>query len=444
MSFGEPDIWEWDFGDGTYSNLQNPIHLYSDEGIYDVCLSIFNSTDSCESTFCEEVFVFNDSTYGCFAWYEYQITDLTVDFQAYIQGGSNYIEYTWAFGDGTSGTGANITHTYADDGIYNVLLSASDSAGCYAEYMEMIWVGNNFTFDVDGYIYLEDSVTADFADVHLMTFDTIGYGLINVETTQVNDNGYYIFDGADFENCVYFVQAELTDQSAYFGDYIPTYHLDAINWEEAWPILPFPTGWTNDVYMVSTSSSNSGNGIITGTVVSEVNRELLSNVEILLLDQQEDPILYSRTNEEGMFDFSQLAYGTYVVYTEIVGIETIPFDVTLSEQNSSSSVKIVVTNGQAILGIDDIHSAYIGSVDGIFPNPATEKAAFNISIKEPANIKIEILNQYGQSLYSDVLLLSTGKHKVDLPSLSLSQGYYLVRITANDNVSIIRKLIKLR
>ncbi len=444
MSYGNPDTWVWSFGDGTSSNEQNPQHLYSEEGTYDVCLSISNSIDSCESTFCEEIFVFNDSTYGCFAWYEYQINDLTVDFQAYLEGANNYVEYTWAFGDGTSGTEANITHTYAEDGIYNVLLSASDSAGCYSEYMEMIWVGNNFTFEVDGYIYLEDSMMADFADVRLMTFDTLGYGLINLETTQINNNGYYIFDGVGLENCVYFVQAELTDQSSYFGDYVPTYHLNAINWEEAWPILPFPSGWTSDVYMVSTNSSNSGNGIITGTVVEEGNRELLSNVEILLLDQQEKPIIYSRTNEEGSFIFEELAYGTYIVYTEIVGIETLPFEVTLSEQNSSSSVNVIVKNGQALLGIDNINSRYIESIDDIFPNPATDRAAFNINIKEPAKVKIEILNQYGQNLYSNVVLLSTGKHSVDLPSLSLSQGYYLVRITANDNISSVRKLIKLR
>jgi|FLOH01.1.fsa_nt_gi PKD repeat protein len=444
MSFGNPDSWVWSFGDGTSSNERNPVHLYAEEGNYNVCLSISNLIDSCESISCNEVFVFNDTTNGCIAWYEYQINDLTVDFQAYLEGGSNNVEFTWSFGDGTSGTGANITHTYSEDGIYNVMLLASDSAGCNAEYVEMIWVGNNFTFEVYGYIYLEDSMMADFADVHLMTFDTLGNGLINLETTQIDGNGFYIFDGVGLENCVYFVQAELTDQSNYFGDYIPTYHLNAINWEEAWPILPFPSGWTSDVHMVSTSSSNSGDGIITGTVVNEGNRELLSNVEIILLDQQEEPIIYSRTNEEGFFNFGQLAYGTYIVYTEIVGIETLPFEVTLSEGNSNTSVNIVVQNGQAFLGVHNINSTYIVSVDDIFPNPATDKAAINISIKEPSKIKIEILNQYGQNLYINDELFITGHHTVSLPTLSLSQGCYFVRITDSDNISTVRKLIKLR
>ncbi len=445
MSFGEPDQWTWDFGDGTTSNEQNPLHLYDTEGVYNVCLAIFNSDNGCESAYCEDVYVFNDTTFGCYVWYEYQMTDLTVDFQGYLQppGGDN-VEYTWDFGDGVTGTGANIIHTYAEDGIYDVLLTASDSAGCYAEYMESIWVGENFTFEVDGYIYLEDSLMADFGNVQLMAFDTMGNGLINIATTQIVDNGYYIFEGVGFEHCMYFVQAELSDQSAYFGDYVPTYHLDAVNWEEAWPVFPFPTGETYDVYMVSTTSSNSGAGIITGTVVEEGSRELLSDVEILLLDQQGNPIFYSRTNEEGIFDFSELAYGTYIVYTEIVGIETIPFEVTLDENTSNISVNVIVKNGQAVLSIGEIHSAYIESVDDIYPNPVTDNAALNIDIKEPTNIKIEILNQYGQSLYSNELYLTTGKHKVELPSVSFAQGLYFVKIAPNDNISTVRKFIKLR
>lgn len=442
-STGNPDTWAWDFGDGTTSNEQNPVHLFPTEGNYNVCLSITNLADSCESTYCEDVHVFNDTTMGCFAWYEYEITDLTVDFQAFLEGGVDYVEYTWDFGDGAVGTGETISHTYAEDGIYEVALTAT-SGNCYAEYVSMIWVGDNFTFEVEGYVHLEDSIMADFADVHLMTFDTMGNGLINIATTQIDANGYYIFDGVGFEHCMYFVQAELTETSAYFGDYVPTYHVDAINWENAWPIFPYPMGWTYDIYMVGSVGSGSGNGIITGTVTEEGSRELLGNIEILLLDQEGKPMIYSRTNDEGVFSFSALAMATYVVYTEITGIETIPFDVTLNDQNNSSSVNIVVKNGQAILGIDDLSSAYIESVEAIYPNPVTANATFNISIKEPSNIKVEILNQYGQDLYSNELYLTTGKHKVNLPSTSFAQGMYFVKITADDNISSVRKFIKLR
>ena len=37
--------FEWDFGDGTYSNASNPSHYYSHEGVYTVKLSAFNGSN---------------------------------------------------------------------------------------------------------------------------------------------------------------------------------------------------------------------------------------------------------------------------------------------------------------------------------------------------------------------------------------------------------------
>ncbi len=39
-SFGFPSYYNWDFGDGSYSSLKNPVHVYEDAGTYDVALTI--------------------------------------------------------------------------------------------------------------------------------------------------------------------------------------------------------------------------------------------------------------------------------------------------------------------------------------------------------------------------------------------------------------------
>lgn len=43
-STGSPTTWRWDFGDGTTSNLKNPVHTYSLPGDYVVLLSITSPT----------------------------------------------------------------------------------------------------------------------------------------------------------------------------------------------------------------------------------------------------------------------------------------------------------------------------------------------------------------------------------------------------------------
>ncbi len=39
MSTGEVTVWEWNFGDFTYSNAQNPVHTYTSPGLYAVALT---------------------------------------------------------------------------------------------------------------------------------------------------------------------------------------------------------------------------------------------------------------------------------------------------------------------------------------------------------------------------------------------------------------------
>ncbi len=43
LSTGNPTSWAWDFGDGTTSTEQNPVHVYQLEGAYDVSLTVKNS-----------------------------------------------------------------------------------------------------------------------------------------------------------------------------------------------------------------------------------------------------------------------------------------------------------------------------------------------------------------------------------------------------------------
>ena len=46
--------WNWNFGDGTFSSSQHPVHGYEFSGVYQVCLTVSNSSD-CPDIVCHEV-----------------------------------------------------------------------------------------------------------------------------------------------------------------------------------------------------------------------------------------------------------------------------------------------------------------------------------------------------------------------------------------------------
>ena len=46
QSTGSPTSWQWSFGDGAFSNAQNPTHAYNTQGSYGVSLTVYNATSS--------------------------------------------------------------------------------------------------------------------------------------------------------------------------------------------------------------------------------------------------------------------------------------------------------------------------------------------------------------------------------------------------------------
>ena len=63
--------WWWDFGDGFFSNIEDPLHVFNDYGTYYVCLKASN--DCSDSEYCDSVNIVNTS-----ALPEYNTRDLIV------------------------------------------------------------------------------------------------------------------------------------------------------------------------------------------------------------------------------------------------------------------------------------------------------------------------------------------------------------------------------
>ncbi len=54
-STGNYDAFIWDFGDGSFSDARNPKHLYKQEGIYNICLTVTSELTQQEAVRCEDV-----------------------------------------------------------------------------------------------------------------------------------------------------------------------------------------------------------------------------------------------------------------------------------------------------------------------------------------------------------------------------------------------------
>lgn len=442
--------YHWDFGDGTYGTGQFITHTFQPTGtvFYTVCLTtmtILPNGDSCVDVSCNDVYIGN--TPNCQALYTWGYTaePLTIAFTDISIGNPN--NWLWDFGDSTFSSEQHPVHTFPQEGIYNICLTiTNDSIGCTSILCNDIIVGNippPLDYCIGGTVFLDSSLYADAGQVHLMTFDTLGNNLVTIETIDIADNGNYLFDNVNIGNAwIYFVQAELDQQSGYFGQYVPTYHFDAIIWTNAWPVfpLPCPANISYDIMMQPSTTAGIGTGYINGVVNSGETKDIMQDVEILLFNEDMQPLGYMYTNEYGLFDFSELAFGTYHVYPEIVGIETDGFMITLSEEDPAVELNIIIGNGTASLSVEE--NSLFTFVGNIYPNPANTQINISLSMESTEQVEISVFNQVGQMVILRSENLASGPKKIELNISNLSEGIYNMRLQAPNSKPLMKTFIK--
>ena len=84
LSYYRPEIWEWDFGDGTTFTGKYPYyHTYAADGIYDVCLTVSNENSSHQT--CETLYLGVTNTTDTFDDSDISLTPNPVDEIALLQ-----------------------------------------------------------------------------------------------------------------------------------------------------------------------------------------------------------------------------------------------------------------------------------------------------------------------------------------------------------------------
>jgi PKD repeat protein len=121
--------YAWNLGDGTTSDLASPIQTYPSPGNYPLQVWV-NDSLGISATASTIVVVAADPS-GLVVRATPNPTDpgYPVQFVPSISGGSQPVEYSWNFGDGTSENQSYPTHAYASPGLYTVTVWANDSGG---------------------------------------------------------------------------------------------------------------------------------------------------------------------------------------------------------------------------------------------------------------------------------------------------------------------------
>ncbi len=138
--------YSWNFGDLTTSNLQNPVHTYTQAGFYLVVMNAYvlanNGVDTCviQDTVHIEIPLLAkfDFVSGCFG-----DSVCFTDMSAYTAG-NNITSWNWSFGDATTSTLQNPCHLYLAAGTYYPTLTISNGS-CVTSIFDTVVINPNPT-----------------------------------------------------------------------------------------------------------------------------------------------------------------------------------------------------------------------------------------------------------------------------------------------------------
>lgn len=142
-----PFIYNWNFGDGDTSTLENPVHTFAqgNGGSYWTCVEVTDSA-GCIAFYCNYVGITDTTataTCQSYFWADFDDVNGTtgeVFFTDYSYADDTIVSWSWDFGDGGSSALQNPSHIFASTGYYNICLTITDASSCTGNYCQTYYI----------------------------------------------------------------------------------------------------------------------------------------------------------------------------------------------------------------------------------------------------------------------------------------------------------------
>lgn len=397
---------------------------------------------------------------GCTAsdcYYFYADTSGTCEVSIYLVGSdlfsyatspnSNVFSYNWSTGATTSSIGPLSSGTYC--------LTVTDGTGCTVSSCYTIAAQDV----IEGYINLDSISTGggwinngfNTFKVYLIENDVTAGTLTALDSQLVTSTpnswgAFYSFSNVAAGD--YLVKAAIEVGSDQYDNYLPTYFPNVLYWNEATTVTS--PGNVNALYNIDMVSGTNpgGPGFIGGLISEGANftsgqvktrgeGDPLENVSILLLTENDLPISHTVTDDQGEFEFPNLAWGTYKVVVEVLGKEQGVKMITIGSGNPNGNVNFEV-NETYVTKIEDVLN---GASLKVFPNPVDENINVQIEIRKNTNLNISVSSLLGKTIISKNTDLDQGIQTLNINMSNLPTGIYFLNMSDGQEV-ISHKIMK--
>jgi PKD repeat protein len=198
--FQSGNIYNWNFGDSTFSNANIPSHIYPNAGNYYVSVTVTSSSTPCTSSYTItnpiKVLPTPTAEFNATQIYVDGLPDGTMSFQNLSIDSTLINSYYWNFGDGMNSLQTHPIHQYQGVGTYSTTLIAAYPNGCKdtiehditPDYFQGLFVPNAMVpLDATNEARLFLPKGRSIKKYHLQIFNT--WGTLLFESTELDANG---------------------------------------------------------------------------------------------------------------------------------------------------------------------------------------------------------------------------------------------------------------
>jgi PKD repeat protein len=430
----------WSFGDGHNGDGATPHHTYASAGTYKVCLTIRDTIAKCDNTYCNTVTVSSPSS--CSAKFLYNADGKKVTFHRDTTNSSTAM-YIWKFGDGTIDTSydRSVVHTYARDTVYRACLFVIDTAhNCHTDNCGEVDLRNNI-YSIYGHVSA-DSNNAYPGRVWLIVFNSHDSSLKAIAKGEIHHDStgaFYRFE--HLSPGTYYTKTALDTTASAYKHYVPTYHNDALKWAKAQKITITNADITDANIKLRKGTNPGGRGFVGGKISQGANKtgDPMGDIEVLFLDENDNPVLSAFTDSLGRFSFDGLANGHYQVYPEIEGLTTFPAWVEISDNNSRIDNVEMVVNSTTVTTA--IHSVSAPVEVKVYPNPVHDRLMIQLGNVQSQDAALTVSDITGRTYMSENVK-AMNNETLQVSTAKMSKGVYFVKLQLKDGSILMNRFVK--
>jgi len=435
--------YAWNFDDGTTDTTVNDTvtHKFSGTGnSYSVYLYIYDTKTACSASYSSLVTLCNaNSRIG------WSSNEKTVTFSG-DSANNTKDTYAWTLGDGSTRADMHFNYTYASYGTYSVCVTVTDpTQGCSTKTCNTITIAAP-TYCISGSVSAGTGPIAPF-EVYLISFNATDSSLTAIDSVKVLQDSDQYYQFCNVTNGTYYTKAALLPKSPKYSSYVPTYHNDALRWKTAVAITVSGASVTNVNINMKSGTNSGGPGFIGGKISAGANKvgDPISAIEVVLYDANSNPVGYTYSDANGLYSFTNLAYGTYSIEADIPGKTDYPLSITISAANPKPAQADLIVNSKTIKGVDlsGIDQAIAPSNAMVYPNPVTDNLRIETNLQAAQNATVRIYDETGKIILTTGRNLPSGKQTLDIDASAWHNGIYFVKIQLQkDNQTLETRFVK--